>query len=274
MLALPVLVLLVLGVAVVATSASERPRLLSVLGLGAAGLVLVLVAVAVLGVGLRGASDEEAQAPSAPAPATVTADRPSVEVREVDAVVRPRGTSDPLDRLPDVATRLVRIRTNDPVVARQCVGEVRCRPGVPMRSIDGSALGLVELRRMVDGADCATARCTLVVTRGRSNRPLATVPLWFGRPAPAVVAPPPVLRPTRPEVDPDLPGARLAAGLAAAAVLFALAAWLLHRRSDERAEDPFWGVSLDVPEWEGIEVVIDEDEWLSPAGGAPARRGG
>ena len=263
MLVLPVLVLLVIGVAVVATSASERPRVLPVLALGGAGLLLVLVATAVLGVGMRGEGHEAEhgvgpRAASTTVPARV--ERPRVEVREVDAVVRPGGRSEALDRLPDVSTRLVRIRTDEPVVVRQCVAGGSCRPGVPMRSIDGSALGLVELHRRVGTADCVADRCTLVVTRGRSARPVATVPLWFGRSAPVVPVTVPAARPVGPVLRPDLPGGRLAAGLAGAAVLLALAAWLLRRRPDERVEDPFWDVALDVPEWEGVSLDVDDDE--------------
>ena len=275
MLVVPVLLLVLVGVAVLAASATERPPLLSVVGLGVVCLLALLLAAAMVGVGLRtgGGEHEEDDAPS-PATATVPAEPPTVEVRAVDAVIRPRGTSDPLERLPDRTTRLVRVRTTHPVVVRQCAGDDGCLPGVPMRSIDDSALGLVELRRRVGDEDCATARCTLVVTRGRSSHVVATVPLWFGRAAPVVPAPPPVVRPLRPEVHPDVPGGRLAVGLATAAVLLAVAAWLLRRRPDEEVEDPFWDVGLDVPEWEGVSVEVDDEDWFSPAGGprAPSAR--
>jgi hypothetical protein len=268
-LVVPLLLLVLVGAAVLAASATERPPMLSVVGLGVACLLALLLAGAMFGVGLglRGDGQEHEGDET---PATAPATTPAVEVRAVDAVIRPRGTSDPLDRLPDRTTRLVRVRTVHPVVVRQCAGDGRCRPGVPMRSIDDSALGLVELRRQVGGADCATARCTLVVTRGRSSDVVATVPLWFGRAAPVVPAPPPVVRPTRPEVHPDLPAGRLAGGLAVAAVLLALAAWLLRRRPDEEVEDPFWDVGLEVPEWEGVSVEVDDEDWFSPAGGARA----
>lgn len=271
MLVLPVLLLLVVGVAVVATSTSERPPLLSLLGLGAAGLVVVLVATAVVGVGLRGGGDEEEDATTTPT-ATAPAEPSPVEVRDVDTVIRPGGRSDALDRLPEVSTRLVRIPTDDPLLARQCVDGGGCLPGVPVLSNDGSAVGLVELRRRIDGTDCSVVRCSLVVTRAGSGHRLAEVPLWFGRPAPVVRAAPTVARPARPDVRPDLPGGRVGVGLAAGAVLLALAAWLLRRRPEEEVEDPFWEVGLDVPEWEGVSVELDDDEWLSPAGGPPAPR--
>lgn len=265
MLLIPVLALVLLGVAVLATAAGERPRVLTLLAVGATGLVVLLVAVAVLGVGLRGSDghhhDSGASAPPAPA------DRPAVEVREVDAVIRPRGASDVLDRLPARTTRLLRVRTVDPVVLRQCVDAGPCRPGVPMHPVEGSALGLVELDRTIAGVDCGTARCTLVVTDGRSNRSIETVRLWFGRAAPTVPAEVPALPPLEPDVEPSLPGGQLASGLAAAVILLFLAGWLLRRRPDEQVEDPFWGVGLDVPEWEGVDIEASDDELL----GAPGR---
>lgn len=273
MLLLPVLLLVVVGVAVVVASAGERPRLLPLLAAGAAGLVALLLVAAVVGLGLRGGEDEEGGSPSR-VTAPVPAEPEPVEVREVDAVIRPHGRSDRLDRLPDVTTRLVRIRTDDRVVVRQCVEGGGCRPGIPMLPHEGSTLGLVELHRRVGGTDCAMARCRLVVTRPDSGGTVASVPLWFGRPAPVVpAAPPRPERPARPEVRPDLPTGRLVGGLAVAVSLLASAAWLLRRRPDEQVEDPFWDVALDVPEWEGIRVELHDDEFLSPAGGPPARRG-
>jgi hypothetical protein len=59
---------------------------------------------------------------------------------------------------------------------------------------------------------------------------------------------------------PDLGSGQLVAGLVAAGLLAIVAALLVRRRPDEHPDDPFWGVSLDVPEWEGIDITIDEDE--------------
>ena len=56
---------------------------------------------------------------------------------------------------------------------------------------------------------------------------------------------------------PDLPTGKLVGGLAGAAVLAIIALWLTRRRAGEALDDPFWGVSLDVPEWEGVDLTVE-----------------
>jgi hypothetical protein len=59
---------------------------------------------------------------------------------------------------------------------------------------------------------------------------------------------------------PDLPARRLVTGISIAALLGLIAWWLVRRRADEVVADPFWGVSIDVPEWEGIDVTAELEE--------------
>jgi hypothetical protein len=70
---------------------------------------------------------------------------------------------------------------------------------------------------------------------------------------------------------PDLPTARVLAGLAGLVLAGALAIWLVRSRQPARP-DPFEGVSLDVPEWDDIDLRI-ETEAEAALTAAPGIRG-
>jgi hypothetical protein len=108
---------------------------------------------------------------------------------------------------------------------------------------DGAASAVLAVPETVGErqASCGPRRPCAIAVRG------ATVPV-----APAVVA-------FAGADGPDLPTGRVLGGVAAALLAGALALWLV--RSREAVElDPFAGVSLDVPEWEGIDLGVATDE--------------
>jgi hypothetical protein len=171
---------------------------------------------------------------------------------------------DPAEEDQEVRSELVEVPTDGPVVLQQCADGGICGPPVV---VDGGT-GRIDVVRHLHDLDCRYRDCRIVVTGVGSTAPILVVPVPFGRTEPV----PAMTRPTD-VPGPELPTGRVATGVAVAVVLTAAATWLLRRRPGEEVEDPFWGVSLEVPEWDGVRVELDDEEWLSPVGGPPARRG-
>lgn len=378
MLILVAVVVVALALTVLGTSVVERPSLVIVV-VGGGLLFVVLVGIAAFGLRGGGSDDHEAPSPPDRAAETTQPARPRDDAKPRDDKVADRlidvvigsGEGDQgfsragalLESLPDEGTRLVAVATPHAVVLRQCVvgtspASERCAPGTPAGRFRGIAVGLVELRRVIDlrtrDVDCTTERCALVAARVGTPKEIASIPLVFGRPArvPTVDVEPrrdvrsgdrvdvrvaglaareavtitwcvppgprdadacgppapatvvradedgvaeglltvprgnvganhapcgdrfrcavavlgPVVSPTPVEVDfagrpgPDIETGQLAAGLAVALLLAIVAAFLMRRRADEHPFDPFWGVSIEVPEWEGIDVTVDPDD--------------
>ena len=376
MLILAALVIVVIVVAIVSASASERPSFSMTAAVTLGGGVVVLVAVVALVIGRSSTAPDDHDRPDEVAPEVQRTPRREPQAATAELLRRPVDvvlgtarigagfgvTGAVLDGLADSQTRLVAVATSAPVILRECVvgspgAPRRCAAGTPAGSIDNLAVGLVELRRVIDvpggRVDCAVERCALVATTPNGRKEVAAAPMVFGRSAalpivrvqpvrdirpgddvevrvdglspgeavtitwcapPGPVAPGSCGRPAteaqlradqrgtglvtlsapgtvgadrvrcgararcavavlgaivtpRPaEVrfagvpGPDLSTGQLVGGLAAAGALAIVAAWLFRRRSDEHPDDPFWGVSLDVPEWEGIDLTVDDDE--------------
>lgn len=171
-------------------------------------------------------------------------------------------TDDPGEVDQEVRSELVEVPTDGPAVLQQCADGGICGPPVV---VEGPT-GRIDVVRHLHDLDCRYRDCRIVVTGAGSTAPIAVIPVPFGRTEPV----PPVTTTSAAVPQPDLPLGRVAGGVAVAVVLASGAAVLLRRRPDEEVEDPFWGVSLEVPEWEGVSVELDDDEWLSRAGGARA----
>lgn len=203
MLILAALVVVAIVVAVVGASATERPSFSMTAAIALGGGVLVLVAVVALVIG-RGSSapdhyngpDEVAKEPK-PEPQPV-ATEPLLR-RPIDVVLGTAKvgagfgvTGAVLDELTDHQIRLVAVATSRPVILRECVvgppgAPRRCATGTPAGSIDSLAVGLVELRQVIDvpggPVDCAVERCALVATTPNGRTEVAAAPMVFGRSA-------------------------------------------------------------------------------------------
>lgn len=166
---------------------------------------------------------------------------------------------DPAEEDQEVRSELVEVPTDGPVVLQQCADGGVC--GAPV-VVEGGR-GRIDVVRRLHDLDCRYRDCRIVVTGAGSTEPILVVPVPFGRSEPT----PPVTSRPRDVPGPDLSTGRVATAVAVAVVLTTAAASLLRRRPEDGIEDPFWGVSLEVPEWEGVRVELEDEEWLSPAGG-------
>jgi hypothetical protein len=129
-----------------------------------------------------------------------------------------------------------------------------CRPpGLVEPDACGPPAPALELRADENGGAMATLEVPRRARCGPRSRCAVAV-------VGAIVSPAPVEVGFARVPGPDLATGQLVAGLGGALVLALAAAWLMRRRDDEHPDDPFWGVSLDVPEWEGIDITIDVDE--------------
>jgi hypothetical protein len=129
-----------------------------------------------------------------------------------------------------------------PVDARAC-GSVDASTAVAVTAgPDGAATATIAVPAHVGEreASCGPRSACSLVVRGASA-PVAPVAIDFAG-----------------ADGPDLPASRVAAGLTIAVLLGALALWLVRTREPSQP-DPFAEVSLDVPEWDGIDLSIDTD---------------